>query len=50
MDALFEAIPEAIADHYRVKGQDVVVTFAHDTSEFYPWVAIPTETARALVQ
>ena len=45
MDSLFEAVPEAITNLYAAKGEKVVVTFAKDDSEFYPWVAIPAEVA-----
>jgi hypothetical protein len=48
VDDLFEAVPQAIADLYAAKGVKVVVTSAKDTSDFYPWVAIPAETVHSL--
>lgn len=50
LEALFEAIPQAIADLYAARGIEVVVTIAKDDDpEFFPWVAIPTAVARNLV-
>jgi hypothetical protein len=51
IEALFEAIPQEIANLYASKGVEVVVTIAKDDNpEFYPWVAIPADVAkRALV-
>ena len=46
LDALFEAIPREITNLYAAKGMKVVVTGAKDASEYYPWVAIPSEVAR----
>jgi hypothetical protein len=50
VDALNEAIPQAIADLYAAQDIEVVVTMGKDADPvFYPWVAIPTEVARSLV-
>jgi hypothetical protein len=47
LDALDESIPKIIAQMYAACGVDVVVAQAKDNDpHFFPWVAIPTETAR----
>ena len=49
LEALFEAVPQAITDLYAAKGIEVVVTIAKDDDpDFYPWVAIPAAVARTL--
>jgi hypothetical protein len=49
VDALFEAVPQAITELYAAMGVDVVVTIAkNDDPDFYPWVAIPAEVAARL--
>jgi hypothetical protein len=50
IDALDEAIPQAIAELYAVAcGAKVVVTKAkNDDPVFYPWVAIPAAEARRI--
>ena len=51
IDALDEAIPQAITNLYAASGHKVVVTKAkNDDPEFYPWVAIPADVARRAVE
>jgi hypothetical protein len=47
MDALRDAIPDAIRDLYAACGVRVVVTPAEDSDpDYYPWVATPFDLAR----
>jgi hypothetical protein len=51
IDALNEAIPRVIADMYAACGETVVVTKAGDNDpDYYPWIAIPAEQARAALE
>lgn len=51
IDALDVAIPKVIVDMYAACGINVVVTKAQDDDpEFYPWVAIPAEIARQVME
>lgn len=51
LDALDEAIPQAIAGLYAACGVDVVVMKAkNDDPVFFPWVAVPTEIARRAIE
>jgi hypothetical protein len=51
IDALDETIPKVITNMYAACGIHVVVTKAQDDDpEFYPWVAIPAEIARRVIE
>jgi hypothetical protein len=51
IDALEESIPKVIEDMYAASGVKVVVTKASDNSpDYYPWIAIPAEQARAALE
>jgi hypothetical protein len=50
IEALFNAIPQEIANLYAAKGVEVVVTIAKDDNpDFYPWVAIPADVAKRVL-
>ena len=51
IDALEESIPRVISDMYAAVGVHVVVTKAGDDDpEYYPWIAIPAEQAKAALE
>lgn len=51
MDALEEAIPKVITDMYAACGVKIVVAKAGDNDpEYFPWVAIPADQARAAIE
>lgn len=51
IDALEEAIPGAITDLFAACGVMVVVTKAGDNDpDYFPWIAIPAEQARAALE
>jgi hypothetical protein len=51
IDALEEAIPRVITDMYAACGVNVVVTKAGDNDpDYFPWIAIPAEQARAALE
>ena len=47
VDALYKAIPKAIADLYMACGESVVVSILDEKAHGYvPWVAFPADVAR----
>jgi hypothetical protein len=51
IDALEEAIPKVISDMYAAGGVSVAVTKGGDDDpNYYPWIAIPVEQARAALE
>jgi hypothetical protein len=51
IDALEESIPKVIADMYAAYGVHVVVTKAGDDNpDYFSWIAIPAEQARAALK
>jgi hypothetical protein len=51
IDALEEAIPKVITDMYAACGVEIVVTKAGDNDpDYFPWIAIPAEQARAALE
>jgi hypothetical protein len=51
IDALENSIPKTITDMFAVSELDVVVTKAGDDDpDYYPWIVIPAEQARAALE
>ncbi|WP_257194812.1 MULTISPECIES: hypothetical protein [unclassified Bradyrhizobium] len=51
IDQLDDAVSKSIADLYAACGESVLVTKAQDADpEFFPWVAIPADLAKKVME
>jgi hypothetical protein len=51
IDDLDASISKSIADLYAARGENVIVTKARDADpDFFPWVAIPAEVAKKVIE